>query len=347
LPLSWQRLARSRLVNVRDQLLAANRGWGVGPTVTSRARIAPTSTCTTFRWRVAVFQAMRAQCRTAPSRRAKTRATRYVCRSNDNVVGLIAFPTPFCRARSQLLQRARQPKLPTSPPFNQPASPCLDQPAAFAAGCTVRWQALLRAAFFAEVRSRRLTLDVHEPPLRVVVCGGVWCGWVSSNVKIGQGEITGDTCYSVGLVAQQAWEIDTSQNPQVFTITFSGGQDGRQSILTVTCDPHGGDPVFTVKGETRTMVYEVDVTSKFACGGPIPPPSPPPPPPPPSPPNPPPSPPSPPNPPTPSPPNPPSPRFRCMSNTCTRLPANSTASGYDTLAQCEKGCGPPFWCVDP
>jgi hypothetical protein len=136
----------------------------------------------------------------------------------------------------------------------------------------------------------------------VVVCGGVWYGWVSFNVKIGQGEITGDTCYSVGLVAQQAWEIDTSQNPQVFTITFSGGQDGRQSILTVTCDPSGGDPVFTVKGETRTMVYEVDVTSKFACSsGPAPPPSPPSPPPP-APPGPPP--PTPPFPPNPSPPNP-------------------------------------------
>jgi hypothetical protein len=143
-----------------------------------------------------------------------------------------------------------------------------------------------------------------------------------------QGEITGDKCLDIGAVSDQVWEIDTSQNPQVITITFSGGVDGRTSVVAVTCDPSANYPAFVVKGETRAMVYEVQMTSRFACG------------PPPSPPNPPPSPP-------PSPPNPPSPSFRCMSNTCIRLPANSTASGYDTLALCEKGCGPPFWCVDP
>jgi hypothetical protein len=88
-----------------------------------------------------------------------------------------------------------------------------------------------------------------------------------SGNSMGQGEITGDTCFPIGLVAQQSWVIDTSQNPQVITITFSGGQEGRQSVVTVTCDPSADDPTYTVKGETRTMVYEVDMTSKYACGG--------------------------------------------------------------------------------
>jgi len=121
----------------------------------------------------------------------------------------------------------------------------------------------------------------------------------------GQGEITGDSCFPIGLVAQQSWEIDTTQNPQVIQVTFSGGQEGRQTVLSVTCDPSADDPTFTVKGETRTLVYEVDVTSKFACGGGPAPPGPPPP----SPPGPnPPSPPTPPFPPGPAPPPvPPSP----------------------------------------
>jgi hypothetical protein len=93
-----------------------------------------------------------------------------------------------------------------------------------------------------------------------------------SGNSMGQGEISGDTCFPIGLVAQQSWVIDTSQNPQVITITFSGGQEGRQSVVTVTCDPSADDPAFVVKGETRTMVYQVDMTSKYACGGPAPPP---------------------------------------------------------------------------
>eukprot|EP00729_Bicosta_minor_P013507 gene13507-19101_t len=81
----------------------------------------------------------------------------------------------------------------------------------------------------------------------------------------GQGEITGDSCFPIGLVAQQSWEIDTTKPPQVIRVTFSGGQEGRQTVLSVTCDPAADDPTFTVKGETRTLVYEVGITSKFAC----------------------------------------------------------------------------------
>ena len=95
----------------------------------------------------------------------------------------------------------------------------------------------------------------------------------------GQGEITGDSCFPIGLVAQQSWDIDTTQSPQVIQVTFSGGQEGRQTVASVTCDPSADDPTFTVKGETRTLVYEVDITSKFACGGGPPSPGPPPPPP--------------------------------------------------------------------
>merc|ERR1719272_2882759 len=113
--------------------------------------------------------------------------------------------------------------------------------------------------------------------------------------SVGQGEITGDSCFPIGLVAQQSWEIDTTQNPQVIQVTFSGGQEGRQTVLSVTCDPSADDPTFTVKGETRTLVYEVDVTSKFGCSGSPSPPSPPGP--------------VPPTPPTPPGPTPPSPPF--------------------------------------
>lgn len=81
----------------------------------------------------------------------------------------------------------------------------------------------------------------------------------------GQGEITGDSCFPIGLVAQQSWAIDTTKPPQVIRVTFSGGQEGRQTVLSVTCDPAADDPTFTVKGETRTLVYEVGITSKFAC----------------------------------------------------------------------------------
>eukprot|EP00729_Bicosta_minor_P000334 gene334-30610_t len=81
----------------------------------------------------------------------------------------------------------------------------------------------------------------------------------------GQGEIAGDSCFPIGLVAQQSWEIDTTKPPQVIRVTFSGGQAGRQTVLSVTCDPAADDPTFAVKGETRTLVYEVGITSKFAC----------------------------------------------------------------------------------
>ena len=71
----------------------------------------------------------------------------------------------------------------------------------------------------------------------------------------GQGEITGDSCFPIGLVNQQSWEIDTTQDPQVIRVTFSGGQEGRQTLLKVTCDPTANDPTFFVLGETRTLVY--------------------------------------------------------------------------------------------
>jgi len=96
---------------------------------------------------------------------------------------------------------------------------------------------------------------------------------VQNGNSAGQGEITGTSCFPIGQVTQQQWTIDTTQNPQVIQITFSGGQEGRQSVLSVTCDPSADSPTFSVKGETRTLVYEMDVTSKFACsgGGPAPP----------------------------------------------------------------------------
>ena len=124
----------------------------------------------------------------------------------------------------------------------------------------------------------------------------------------GQGEINGDSCFPLGLGAQQSWEIDTSQNPQVIQVTFTGGQEGRETVLSVTCDPSADDPTFSVKGEnTRTLVYEVDITSKYACSGSPSPPSPSPPSPSPPPPSPPPPSPSPPPPPPAPPPGPPPP----------------------------------------
>jgi len=139
----------------------------------------------------------------------------------------------------------------------------------------------------------------------------------------GQGEITGDSCIPIGLVAQQSWEIDTTQNPQVIQVTFSGGQEGRQTVLSVTCDPSADDPTFTVKGETRTLVYEVDVTSKFACSAPPPSPNPPPP--------------SPNPPPPPPPPGPPTGLYRCIDNTCVEVGPHVPGT---FLKICSSVCGP-------
>jgi hypothetical protein len=139
----------------------------------------------------------------------------------------------------------------------------------------------------------------------------------------GQYDITEEYCYSIGLVANQAWEIDTSKNPQVISITFSGGQERRQTVVSVTCDPSADEPTFVAKGEmTRTLLYVIDITSKYACSQRPPPPAP-----------------APPNPPAPN------PGYRCINNACTALPADSAAFGYGTLSDCAMGCGPPFWCV--
>ena len=137
----------------------------------------------------------------------------------------------------------------------------------------------------------------------------------------GQGQITGDGCFPIGVVSQQTWEIDTTQDPQVILITFSGGQEGRQTVVSVTCDPSADDPTFNAKGETRTLVYEVDITSKFACAPP-PPPRPPPP-----------------------PPNPPpvDKKYNCINNKC-EINYNNTGG---TLEQCGKICKNIYWgCIE-
>eukprot|EP00729_Bicosta_minor_P007117 gene7117-931_t len=127
---------------------------------------------------------------------------------------------------------------------------------------------------------------------------------------VGLGEIYGDSCFPIGLVAQQSWEIDTSTNRQVITVTFSGGQDGRQTILSVMCDPSADIPRFTVKGETRTLVYEIFVISKYACAkGPSPPPPP-----------------------------PPKTKFACNQTSWT---CHNATIGYNSPTECSKGCAKP------
>ena len=42
---------------------------------------------------------------------------------------------------------------------------------------------------------------------------------------------------------------------------------GRQTVIVATCDPTADNPTFQVKGEIRTLVYELDITTKYACGG--------------------------------------------------------------------------------
>lgn len=91
----------------------------------------------------------------------------------------------------------------------------------------------------------------------------------------GRASINGSSCFPIGAVSQQSWEINITHNPQVFHITFSGGLEGRQTILSVICDPNADDPVFSVKGEVRPMVFQFNMTSKYACN-PINPPTPPP-----------------------------------------------------------------------
>ena len=73
---------------------------------------------------------------------------------------------------------------------------------------------------------------------------------------------------SAGQVAHQQWEIDTTQSQQVISVTFSGAQEGQQTIVRVQCDPSADSPTFTVKGEVRTQVYELHMTSKYACAKP-------------------------------------------------------------------------------
>jgi len=85
---------------------------------------------------------------------------------------------------------------------------------------------------------------------------------------VGQGQIEGDACFPIGEVAQQSWEIDNSNGQaQTISITFAGGEEGRQTIIVATCDPTADNPTFQVKGEIRTLVYELDITTKYACGG--------------------------------------------------------------------------------
>eukprot|EP00048_Salpingoeca_helianthica_P006783 m.102585 g.102585 ORF g.102585 m.102585 type:complete len:288 (+) comp14122_c2_seq1:35-898(+) len=101
----------------------------------------------------------------------------------------------------------------------------------------------------------------------------------------GQGTKDGQTCYPIGSVSEQTWTITAASetNAQSINVIFSGGQEGRQTSLVVTCDP-STTGVFTARGETApgSLIYEMDITSCAACvngcgGGPSPPPPPPPP----------------------------------------------------------------------
>ena len=142
---------------------------------------------------------------------------------------------------------------------------------------------------------------------------------VKTGNSVGQGEINGSSCFPIGAVSHQQWQIDTTQNPQIIWITFSGGQNGRQTVLSVTCDPSANDPTFIAGGGGREqLVYKLDMTSKYACNLP-PPPSPAPP---------------------PSPPTPPATKkYVCINNKC-EINYNNTGG---TLEQCQKICKNIYW----
>ena len=91
---------------------------------------------------------------------------------------------------------------------------------------------------------------------------------------VGHGQIEGDTCITIGEVSSQSWEIDDSSSPQTITVTFAGEED-RQTLVVFTCDPSADNPTFQVKGEIRTLAYELDVGTKYACAHHPPPPPPP------------------------------------------------------------------------
>ena len=82
--------------------------------------------------------------------------------------------------------------------------------------------------------------------------------------SVTQGDITGNSCFSIGKVSQQQWTLIKDQT-QVIKITFSGGQEGRQSVINFICDNEANDPIVKVKGETKTLIYEIDIITKYAC----------------------------------------------------------------------------------
>ena len=110
-------------------------------------------------------------------------------------------------------------------------------------------------------RLRTLATRICRLPHRQATLATVWhryCQFADGmgvGHAAGQGQITGNDCYPIGQVSQQTWEIDTSVQPQVITVTFTGGEDGRQTVLSVTCDASAdGDPNFTIKVSPRRAV---------------------------------------------------------------------------------------------
>jgi len=82
----------------------------------------------------------------------------------------------------------------------------------------------------------------------------------------GQGSADGTACYPIGAVSQQTWALANPGPFQTITITFLGGQDGREATLLASCDPNTRSQ-YSASGETapQSKIYELDTRTCAAC----------------------------------------------------------------------------------
>lgn len=92
---------------------------------------------------------------------------------------------------------------------------------------------------------------------------------VNSDGNVGGLAVGSTLCFSTGKLASQQWYLnDTAgRSNQVITVLFTGGQQGLQTKLQVTCDVDQVQPLFptVLPPQTDPSVLVIPVRSKFAC----------------------------------------------------------------------------------
>jgi len=104
------------------------------------------------------------------------------------------------------------------------------------------------------------------------------CTLPSAGYSVGQLNTATGVCYPLAQIPSKAtssWSLDGSQNPQVLSVTMSGGQGGRKAVLDVACYPGATSPVVMSTNESPALTYNFVVKSccgcGAGCGGPSPP----------------------------------------------------------------------------